>query len=378
MALQHARRLLDSGARHDEPSDELIAAAEHLQRDQIIEFRIREYVRCAEPRDRDFPPRNRSCQGRIYLDDSLDEDGNEIRCPACDRPVRPYSLEKLRHRNLQTTVSHDGAVAWVRARLEELSSDVRELESGAFRVADVGDLGIVVCVVDADGCADSRFNSRDYAITNPVCYVTIDPRTPEARLLNDGWMCHVGLADLVACVINLDRTLAELAEAPSTTSVAKVDIPVCAKGHVHIQPEQAPQPDRVFFVELCDSVVRINGEVIINPQAGPRLVFFRILWKQFLEDLAEGLAAEAFRAMNMRTLLVAMEERGHRPKDETNLRRVINNAQSEIEKAVKRKLGLPIGREDIVQTCRVTTHADTTGGYRLNPFSVAVRPSQAQ
>jgi hypothetical protein len=46
--------------------------------------------------------------------------------------------------------------------------------------------------------------------------------------------------------------------------------------------------------------------------------------------------------------------------------------------AIKRKLGVPISREDIVQTCHMKGQSDTSGGYRINPFSVAVRPLRAQ
>lgn len=378
VAREHATALLEDGARIEKPSDELIAAAEQLHEQGLIDFSIREYVNCSEPRDRDFPPRNRHCQGRIFLEEGRDEDGDEIRCPKCERPVRPYSLGKLRHRLLQTTVRQAGAIAWMCRRLEKMSTDVRDLGDGALHVGGFGDLGVVVCVVDADGRVDTRFNTRDYAATNPVLYVTINPRVPDGRLLKDEWIRRAALVDLIVGDADLRKLLSDLAASPRPMSVCKADIPVYAKGHVLIQPEEKPRPERVFCIELHDNVVLIDGEIVVNPQAGPRLTLFRILWKQFLEDLSKGLPAHEFNALNMRRLLKLMEDQGRRYDDETSLRKVINNLQSDIETVVKRKLGRPIGREDIVQTCRMTSQADTAAGYRLNPFSVAIRPPRSR
>lgn len=373
---EHAGILLEDGARIENPADELIAAGELLQGMGLVSVRIREYVKCVEPRDRDFPPRNRHCQGHIYLEEGQDEDADEICCPKCQRAVRPYALNKLRHRCLQSTVSQTGAIAWIRARLEDVSSSVRDLGDSAFHVGGFGDLGVLVCAVDADGRADSRFNVRDYAATNPVCYITINPQTAEARFLKDAWICRASLVDLVSGTVDLQELLSDLAEAAPPGAMSKVDIPVYAKGHVLIQPEAKPNPGRLFCIEVHENSVLINGKIVINPQAGPRLKLFRILWKQHLDDLLRGMPAESFTALSMRQLLKLMEGEGHRYSDETSLRKVINNLQSDIETAVKRKLGKPISREDVVQTCRMTSQSDSSGGYRLNPISVAVRAPQ--
>lgn len=378
VARDHATALLDDGAGIENPCDLLVAAAEHLRSEGLIDFHLCEYVNCVDPRDRDFPPRNRTCHGQIVLKDGQDEDGDEIRCPNCDRPVRPYSLGKVRHRLLRTTVSQTGAIAWMRAQLEGVSTEVRDIDESTFHVGEFGDLGVIVCVVDADGRPDSRFNTRDYAATNPICYVTINSRVPEGRFLTDEWVRRVTLVDLLVGVTDLRKCLTALAESSPPDSVGKADIPVYAKGNVLIQPKERPRSDRIFCVELSDGVVRIDGEIVVNPQAGPRLKLFRVLWRQFIKDLADGQSSDEFAALSMRQLLKSMKDEGHNYTDETSLRKVINNLQSDIETAVKRKLGKPIGREDIVQTCRMTSQSDTTGGYRLNPFSVAIRPLQTR
>ena len=118
--------------------------------------------------------------------------------------------------------------------------------------------------------------------------------------------------------------------------------------------------------------------VVVAPQAGPRYEIFRILWDRFLDDLKEALPPEQHGLINIRDLIKELESRtGKFVEDETTVRRTVNRLQSNIETAVKKKLGLPIDREDIVQTCRWKGQGEGDYGYRINPFTVAARPYQA-
>lgn len=373
---EHAALLLEDGARIESPPDALIAAAEHLRGCGLIDFRVSEYVLCVEPRDADFPPRNRNCAGRITLEDGQDEDGNEIRCPACDRAVRPYALNKRRQRVVQTSRSQPGVLSWVRARLEEVASAVTDVDGGAFRAEGFGALGVLMCVVDADGPA-SRANSARFAATNHVCYVTMNSQVSDGRFLPDKWVCRLSLADLVSGSVDLRQVLTDLAAAPQPTSISTADPQVYAKGHVPVITEVKPKARRLFVVELGDNVVRVNGEVVVNTQAKPRLALFKLLWEQFVTDLSKGTPAADFTAFSVKKLMTAMKAAGHVYGDEGSLRKLINNLQSDIETAVKRKLGTPISREDVVETCRMEGQSDASGGYRLNPVSVAIRPFRA-
>jgi hypothetical protein len=370
--------LLEDGARIDCPTAALVTAAESLRSLGLIDFRQVEYVKCTDPRDSDFSGRRQQCPGQIIMEPGTDEDADDYECPRCRRVVYPDRHKKQRHQMLQSTLKRDGATRWLGARLREVSSNVRELGDGNFHVGGFGVLGVIVCPVDADGGAGTKFNTRDFAARSPVLYVTLNPKVAEGRFIKDEWLCRVGLIDLLCGTADLRQVLTSCAASDEAKTVTAVDVPVYAKGHVLIQPEEEPHTDRLFVVELDSKVVRVNGEVVINPQAGPRLACFRILWAQFLRDLTEGKATDEFAALNMKKLLKAMEEAGHHYDDETSLRKVINNLQTDIETAVKRKLGLPIGPQDVVQTCRTTSQSDTSGGYRINPSSVAVRPPQTR
>lgn len=373
-----ASRLLEDGARVDGPSAALVETAESLRQLGLISFRQAECVKCTDPRDGDFSGRRAPCAGRIVVEPDKDEDADDYECPRCGRTVYPDRHRKQRHQMLQTTLKRDGCLQWLASRLRDISSGAREIGDGAFHVDGFGDLGVIVCAVDADGAADGRFNRREFAARAPVLYVTLNPKVAEGRFVQDQWLRRVGLVDLLCGKADLRQALADCAAAGPAGTVTTVDVPVYAKGHVLIQPEEPPHADRLFIVELDGKAVRVNGEIVVSPQAGPRLALFRVLWAQFLRDIASDKAPGEFGAMNMKKLLKAMEEAGHHYEDETSLRKVINNLQADIETAVKRKLGLPIGPHDIVQTCRTAGQSDTSGGYRINPFSVAVRPLQAR
>jgi len=162
-------------------------------------------------------------------------------------------------------------------------------------------------------------------------------------------------------------------------SVRNASIPVYTKGALPIvaEPVSPHQAGRRFVLECGPSTVLVEGEMVVAPQAGTRFEIFRILWDRFLDDLREAVPPEQHGLINIRDLIRELESRTDKfIEDETTVRRAINRLQSDIESAVKRKLGLPIDREDIVQTCRWRGQGEGDFGYRINPFTVAARPFQ--
>ncbi len=105
---------------------------------------------------------------------------------------------------------------------------------------------------------------------------------------------------------------------------------------------------------------------------------FQVLWERFLEDIKEGNSPADFHAMSVKEIASALDKQTGRYTDDlTTTRRNINRLQSSIETAVKKNLGSPIDREDIVQTCKWQGTSDDNFGYRINPFTVVARPLQA-
>ena len=125
-------------------------------------------------------------------------------------------------------------------------------------------------------------------------------------------------------------------------------------------------------------VVRIEGVKVVAEQAGLRFAIFELLWRDFLAHLLDGASLDTFPARPISHITREMERRTERQyPDETTVRRAVNRLQADIEETVKKRLGLPIDRDDIVQTVRWSAQADENFGYRINPFTVAARPYQA-
>src|SRR5262249_1903126 len=126
-------RLLRDGEAFQKPSDEISATANFLETTGLVRNTRREYVVCANPQDADFPPRNRQCTGLIHLDASLDEAGNDLICPECDRPVYPVRYRKQRFHELRVSVLADGVESFVLSLLTRARIAVTRLEPGVFR-----------------------------------------------------------------------------------------------------------------------------------------------------------------------------------------------------------------------------------------------------
>jgi len=365
-------RLLEDGSVIDQPSPAVTELAKRLEGLGLIKVARREYVRCVNFHDRDIPSRDRSCSGKIYLDDRLDEGGDDYRCPACNRVVYPFRHRKGRFKDIRSNVVSESVLAYLLRELAETKATVKELARGAYR-ADVGDLGVAVCIVDL--CPE-KFLAHDWARSQPTCYIGVNARRLRERFLDQDWLVRVPLSEIITGVVRLPDLLQKAVDASRTASVPNASVPVFSRGAPPIVNDSVPQfaTPRCFFVELGLNTVRVNGEVIVNPQAGPRYHIFRILLKRFFDDAAEGRAANAFRPMSLQDIVDALGEATDKYyEDVEGVRRTINRLQDDIERTVKQKLGQPIDRDDIIQTCPWKGQGKNDFGYRINPMTVAVR-----
>lgn len=159
-------RLLLDGASIARPGRDLLELAQSLQARGLIRTSIREFVRCANPEDRDFPPRNRHCRGRVYVETELDEPGHDYKCPECERAVFPFRARKRRYQQLQVSVREVGVLAYIGNQL----SGAEDLAKGLFRVEHDGSC-VDVCVIEA--CDDARYLSPYWNAEYPTLYVAI-------------------------------------------------------------------------------------------------------------------------------------------------------------------------------------------------------------
>lgn len=363
--------LLQNGSVINQPPSEMLELAARLESMGLIRAVRREYVRCVNYQDRDVPTRNRDCTGKVYIDERLDEGGDEYRCPECDRVLFPFRYRKQRFQDMRSGVIEDGILAYVLRELAPLQVAVKELARGAYRV-DVGDLGVVVCVID---CCPDKFLAHDWARVQPTLYLGVNARRLRDRFLDEAWLVRAALADVVAGTVPMKELLATAMDSTRLATIPNVSVPVFSRGTPPIRNGVTPTPakGRRFVVEVGPKVIKVDGVAVTAPQATSRYQLFRILWERFVQDLLEDRPAEDFRPMSIDALGDELENRsGGAIDDAANLRRNLNRFQEDIESAIKRQLGNPIGRNDIIQTCPKGDQGDRDFGYRINPYTVLI------
>lgn len=368
---------LRDGSQVQKPSPEHEATAEYVQSLGIATVQRWTYVQCANARDRDYGESNHYCSGEILLLDSLDEEGGELVCPDCDRSIYPERYGKQQFEALHTRVSREGVASYILARLTDTGERVKEVAGGVFNV-DVGRDGVTVCIVDH--CEDEWYLARDRASISPTCYIVVNDRDLRDRFLPEAWLCIVSLADVLAGAVNLKEVVREAAGvALAPPAERRASVPIYTKGAAPVLADPvAPSPVRQFAVEVGPKAVRVEGLPVLASQAGAQFQVFLILWERFLQDLLSDVPPDAFRTITLSEIVLELEHRrGEAVDDEGTGRRAINRLQEGFEQKVKKGLGFPIDREDIVQTLSWQGQGKVAHGYRINPFIVVVRPFQS-
>ena len=112
-------------------------------------------------------------------------------------------------------------------------------------------------------------------------------------------------------------------------------------------------------IAISNSFVKIDDVEVIGARADKTREVFDILCKQFLEDMAAGRPACKFKEIPIRILANKINW------DEINLRKGIERLRKRIQKLVKKKQGIEVGNNDIIQNLKWK-------GYRINPKTVTI------
>jgi len=220
VAVETVAKLLRNGSLHNAERPDVAQAAEYLIALGLIETTVADYVRCVNHNDRDYQyVRNRSCRGRIRVDNDLDDDGDSFYCPECGRAV--YPRHKARHKIMQVEVKPEKVAAFLEGILGKTGFQQKRVYSWVWR-ADTpqGEAKLVV----ADYC-DLEHSSQDWAANNRACYVVVDSASCKKRFLPETWLVWTRLADIV-CRPGVLGELLSSAAATVPTSQVRASVPV--------------------------------------------------------------------------------------------------------------------------------------------------------
>ena len=356
------RRLLEHGAVLDEPDEPLIAVAEELRRHGVLAFRTTAFVRCAEPRDRDFPPPVRDCPGRVEVDGALDEDSDEVCCPDCERPVYPHRFGKRHRIALVVELLPGGILAFV-AALGGETAPGRQIVPGVLRF-EAGLFGVTVIVVDY--CQDARFLDRTWAAHQPCLFVAVTP-SAFGRILPEAWLLRVTLAELLAGTVFLPDLLARAAAGIRPGTLLNPVVPVYAPFAPPILDTPPPVPSRRFRVSLAADGVRVEDVLVVPARAAALVDVMTVLMQRFARALETGNGSDP---MIVHDLADEVAHRRNREvEDVDSVRRTLNRLQTTIADQIRKELGLPIDHDDVVEAVPFSG-VGKAYGYRLKPRTV--------
>lgn len=220
LAVETVAGLLRNGSMHEAGRPGVAKAAGHLVSRGLIETATAEYVRCVDHRDPDYRyVRNRSCRGRIRVEDDADDDGDGLYCPECGRKVYPRG--KTRCRVMQVEVKPDGVAAFLEGLLKDGGVKPKQVYPWVWRVdTPRGEARLVV----VDYCGLEHV-CRDWAVANRACYVAVDAASCRKRFLPEPWLVWTRLADVVCGSAKLTDLLSSAA-ATVPTSQVRASVPV--------------------------------------------------------------------------------------------------------------------------------------------------------
>jgi len=302
-------RLLRSGSLHGADKPGIAQTAKHLVSLGLIKTVTGEHVRCVDHRDADYRyVRNRSCRGRIRVDDDLD-DGDRLYCPECGRVIYPH--RKKRHKMVQVEVRPGGVAAFLQDLLEQNGLEPKQVAPWVWRVdTPRGEAKLVV----ADHCGLEHV-SRDWAAANRTCYVVVDSASCKQRFLPEKWLTWTRLAEVVCERSKLTDLLSSAASTVPASQV-RASVPVysatvrpvvlterpretAAAAEASDKPKKAWPDPQTHTVAKCWTTKdgafclstktrgRYNGKVEFGPRTNQARLMQLLCYQKWQEQLTE-------------------------------------------------------------------------------------------
>jgi hypothetical protein len=362
-------RLLRQGERFQNPGVDILEAAAELQASGLIQLRQAQAVFCANPDDRDFPPRDPDCPGLIELREGADEGGGDYACPTCDRLVHPTRSAKERVQVLTARLDQQGIERFVLQQCGQATADL-VFERGVL-VLPGRPQNRFICIVDF--CTHPVFLDRGWIATQPCIYITVDPRvrvhlgtTHQARV--------VELVDLVCGGVVLDELLdqSSRADAHATRAGPCMRTNPAAPSRPSLDERLRNQRSHRFAVALIDQGVVVEGMVIGCDTNGVPYLSFTELMHQAASDVASGREITPLTAKE-----IADRINGKLPAatvNPGNVQKGLKRLDRSIVELLQRA-GFFINEGDVIENVARAGKYRGRPGFRLNPDKVSLSAS---
>lgn len=311
-----------------------------------------EVVRCHDP---DVDDVGVGCGAWVPVPASGDEDEalsdeleGRVRCPRCDRAIRPLFERRARHRRCIVTLPSERVDAWLNALVRDAFPDARRLRGECAWWLDED---ASTALVWLDGAQHGRAATVAFATSHAVIYVLTDSAPWTARLRDRPGVPWIAVADMLEGGVPALREAAKRAAPLPPSTTAAESRPWAAI--------RAPTPGVLVdlrgahLLELRDEGVRLDGVLVLPADSAltATLAFFVQRWR---EDIGAGKAPDdhcTFRAEE-----IAEEHGGAAGR----IHRQLSRLRASLRDAYHAATGRTVGEDDVIESVG-------RQGYRLRP-----------
>ena len=356
--------LLRQGERFVNPGAEVLQASAKLQALGLIQLRHGKAVVCANPNDRDFPPRDPDCRGIIELDAGADEGGGDYACPVCDRIVYPTLKGKEQCELLTVTVDQQGIERFVLTQFGAVDPEL-VFERGVLVVPGRPHNRFISIV---DFCTDPAFLDRGWIETQPCIYIVVDPRVR----LHLGGANHAHLVEL-ADLLCESGPLSELLNGTSRMdpyaglSVPEVRTRRAEFPRSELDERRKTDASHRFAVGLHDSGIVVEGIVIERDSSALPYLSFSEIMQQAALDVG---SAREIMPLKAREIAERIEEKlPGTTIDPDGVQKALKRLDRSIVERLK-QAGAFIGEGDVIENVARAGKYRGKHGFRLNSDKV--------
>jgi len=367
-------RLLEHGRTVNDPDMEERAEFERLEKQGLIEVAWSRYFLCVDHADdRDLVhAHDRVCNHKIPLvesghpDDPFQrEDDRYYECGGCGRLHWPGRRRRTTYPRATVAVSLVRAADWLEDQLQGLDGAPYRLYQGGVWRLRYGDDEAHVCLLD--GCLDTRFATREFAVAANAVFVVLDHRVFADRFTDADWLRVVNLHSIAERgVAALQDLLDELGGSAGSLAFREPTVRPWAPGR-QPAPRVTHRVLGMHKLELLEDRALLDGVVVVPPEATALLRVLEFFAARYREDLLDGKRSEDHCLYSPEDVLDDLQERRVSSTEAPGtVRRQITRLRNMVAQRHLDETGIKLDQDEFIENV-------VGEGFRLNAGRVVVR-----
>jgi len=346
------------------PNQNYITAAKYLSDLELIKMQERFYIICSYRQDRlDWPNVvDQYCDNEIFIDEDFDEVCDNIICENCHRDILPNTYKKQRFHRLSVYLNPEKIMNWFEGQLSNANFLWQKIEEGVYHV---GGQGEIVSLIILDFCTNPTFLTIDRLRVNPTVLVIIRKNLPDIPLN----LPIVEMVDLLCQRKTFIEVFQEAVKKGVPELIPNISMQILHTTYVPLKQIEPTKKKDLLELQLIEGKLYVSNIEIINEKAVACMRVFRVLFEQLLDDCKKGLSP-ALLSIHELTKRLNLDTEAD---PEHHIRKPLNTIQRTIKTTLAKKLGLNIGRNDVIQTVGWPGSSRKDYGYRINPFTVVIK-----